>query len=94
MRAVILILILAVIVLIVAIASGLIDITQTRSAAAPDLQANGSGVTATGGQTPAFEVETGKIAVGSQDKNVTVKVPQIKVERPSDANTTATNATH
>jgi len=94
MRAVILILILAVIVLIVAIASGLIDITQTRSAAAPDLQANGSGVTATGGQTPAFEVETGKIAVGSQDKNVTVKVPQIKVERPSDANTTATNAAH
>jgi len=94
MRAVILILILAVIALIVAVASGLIDIRQTRSAQAPELQANGTGVTATGGQAPAFDVETGKIAVGSQDKNVTVKVPAIKVERPTDANTVEANATN
>ena len=94
MRALILILILAVIALIIAVASGLIDIRQTRSAQAPNLQATGSGVTATGGQTPAFDVETGKIAVGSQDKNVTVKVPAIKVEHPADANTVEANATH
>ena len=51
-------------------------------------------MTATGGQTPAFDVETGKIAVGSQDKNVTVKVPAIKVEHPADANTVEANRTH
>jgi hypothetical protein len=86
MRAVILILILAVVALIVAVASGLVDIRQTRDAAAPGLQANSSGVTATGGQAPAFDVETGKVAIGSQPKNVTVQVPAIKVERPAEAN--------
>ena len=91
MRAVILVLILAVVALIVAVASGLINIRQTRNAEAPNVQANASGVTATGGQAPAFDVETGKIAVGSSDKNVTVKVPAIKVERPSDTNAAETN---
>lgn len=94
MRAVILILIVAVVALIVAVASGLIDIRQTRSAAAPEVQANGAGVTATGGQAPAFDVETGKIAVGSKDKNVTVKVPEITVQRPAEANSADTNAAH
>jgi hypothetical protein len=94
MRAVILILIVAVVALILAVATGLIDIRQTRTATVPSVQANGAGLTATGGQAPAFDVETGKIAVGSKDKNVTVKVPEVSVQRPSDANSTATNAAH
>ncbi len=92
MRAVILILILVVVALIVAVASGLIDIRQTRSAAVPNVQANSAGVTASGGQAPAFDVETGKVAIGSQAKNVTVQVPAIKVERPAETNAVANNA--
>src|SRR5215218_11187542 len=49
MRAVILVLILAVVALIIAIQTGFLDIRQTRSAEAPEVSANGAGVTATGG---------------------------------------------
>jgi hypothetical protein len=86
MRAIILILILAVVALIAAIQTGFLDIRQTRGAEAPDVAANASGVTATGGQAPAFDVETGKIAIGSKDKNLTVQVPAIEVKRPSETN--------
>ena len=59
MRAVLLLLILLVLVAIVAVATGLINITQTRPAEVPNVQATGNGVAASGGQTPAFDVETG-----------------------------------
>ena len=95
MRTIILILILAVVALIAAIQTGFLDIRQTRSAEAPDITANGTGVTAAGGQAPAFDVETGKVAVGSRDQNVTVKVPTVEVQRPAQANQAATaNATN
>lgn len=92
MRAVILVLILAVVALIIAITSGFLDIRQTRSAEVPQMSANGAGVTATGGQAPAFDVETGKVAVGSSDRNVTVKVPTLEVQAPqaNQANAAAT----
>lgn len=90
MRAVILILILAVVALIIAIQAGLLDITQTRGAQAPEISADSNGVTATGGQAPAFDVETGKVAIGSKDQDVTVKVPTVEVRRAADANQTAT----
>ena len=92
MRAVILILILAVVALIFAIATGFLDIRQTRSAEAPQLSTNGAGVTATGGQTPAFDVETGKVAVGSTDRNVSVKVPTLEVQSPPANQAATTNA--
>ena len=79
MRAVIFILILAVVAVIIALATGLVDINQTRGAKAPDISATGNGVQAQGGQAPAFDVETGSIAVGSKD--ATVKVPEVKVQR-------------
>lgn len=95
MRAAILILIVAVVGLIVAIQAGLLDITQTRGARAPEISADGNGITASGGQAPAFDVETGKVAVGSKDQNVTVKVPTVEVRRPAEANQAATtNATN
>jgi hypothetical protein len=91
MRTVILILIIAVVALILAIASGFIDISQTRDARAPELSADGNGVTASGGQAPAFDVETGKVAIGARDKNVTMKVPTVEIRQPAEqTNETAT----
>ena len=79
MRAVLLILMLAVVALIVLVATGLIDINQTRPAEAPSVSVNGNGITATGGQTPAFDVETGTVSVGTNQANVTVPVPTVRV---------------
>jgi hypothetical protein len=94
MRAVLLLLILVVVVAIGAVATGLININQTQSARAPEIDATRRGIEATGGQTPKFEVNTGQIAVGSRD--ATVKVPAIEV-RPGDAaaqnETATTNST-
>jgi hypothetical protein len=95
MRTVILVLIVAVVALIIAIQTGFLDIRQTRSAEAPNISANEAGVTATGGQAPAFDVETGKVAIGSKDQNVTVQVPTVELQRPSEANQAGTtNATN
>ncbi len=80
MRAILLILILLVVVAIGAIATGFLNINQRQSAQAPQVEANGSGVAVTGGKAPQFEVETGKIAVGTRES--TVKLPSIEV-RPA-----------
>lgn len=94
-RTVILVLILVVVALIVAIQTGFLDIRQTRGAEAPEISANGSAVTTTGGQTPAFEVETGKVAVGSREQNVTVQLPTLEVQPPAETNqATTSNATN
>ncbi|GAA4749206.1 hypothetical protein GCM10023264_14340 [Sphingomonas daechungensis] len=85
MRAVLLLLILAVVALIVLVATGLIDINQTRPAEVPQVSVNSNGITATGGQTPAFDVETGTVSVGANQANVTVPVPSLKVN-PADGN--------
>ena len=85
MRAVLLLLILVVVIAIGAIATGLININQTQSAQAPDIDATRRGVEASGGQTPKFDIETGKVAVGSRD--ATVKLPAIEV-RPAGGSAT------
>ena len=90
MRAVLLILILAVVILIVAIATGFLDITQSRGAKAPDLDASRNGITATGGQAPAFDIETGSVAVGSRQTNVAV--PTLEVKRPGTPDATNQSA--
>ena len=77
MRAVLLVLILAVVAIIIAVASGFLDINQIRGARAPDIDASSNGVTASGGQAPAFDVETGTVSVGTRDANV--KVPSLTV---------------
>ena len=82
MRAILLLLILVVVVAIAAVATGFIDINQTRPARAPDVDATARGIEASGGQTPKFEIDTGQVAVGSRD--ATVKLPAINV-RPADA---------
>ncbi|HET7709519.1 MAG TPA: hypothetical protein VFK50_08320 [Sphingomicrobium sp.] len=103
MRAALLILILAVVALILAVASGFIDISQTREARAPQVSATTKGVSASGGQSPAFQVETGSVQLGTGTANVTtptvkiegketkVAVPKVTVNRPGDRNQPTTN---
>jgi hypothetical protein len=88
MRAVIFILILAVVIIIIAVATGFLDINQIRGARAPDVAATGNGVTATGGQAPAFDVETGSVKVGTKEQ--TVKVPTLTVQKPDQNQAAAT----
>src|SRR6187402_2242991 len=70
MRAVLLILIVGVVALIILVATGLVDISQTRGARAPQIEAENGAIRAQGGQTPAFEVQTGSVEVGTRDANV------------------------
>ena len=90
MRAVLIVLILAVLVVIAGIVSGFIDITQIRGAQAPEVSATHNGVVAKGGQTPAFDVQTGSVEVGT--RNATVQVPDVRVVPPTNqaANQAAT----
>jgi hypothetical protein len=88
MRALILILIVVVAVVLIAIGTGFVNINQTREAKPPEVSATRTGVTAKGGQAPAFDVETGSVKVGT--KPTTVKVPALVVERPAQ-NKAATN---
>ena len=91
MRAVFFILILAVVALIGLVQTGLVGVTQTRNAALPSVSAQGGKIVAKGGATPAFDVQTGSVGVGSRDAAVplpkvtigtqpgAVKVPSIEV---------------
>ena len=79
MRAVIMILIIIVLAIIAAVATGFIDINQIRGGKAPQVSTTQNGVTAKGGQAPAFEVETGSVKVGTGEANVTV--PKVTLER-------------
>ena len=79
MRAILLVLILAVVAIIALVATGLVDIRQVRGAQAPDVDASRNGVSASGGQAPAFDIETGTVSVGTRD--ATVKVPAIRVNQ-------------
>ena len=82
MRAIIFILIIAVLVIIAAIATGFLDINQVRGAKVPQVAATGNGVVAKGGQAPAFDVQTGSVKVGTKES--TVRVPALVVEKPAE----------
>jgi hypothetical protein len=89
MRAVLFILIIAVVAVIGAVASGFVDINQIRGARAPEVSTTQNGVTAKGGQAPAFDIETGSVKVGS--KEATVKVPRLEVQPPQNQAVPVTN---
>lgn len=76
MRGLILILILLVVAVIAAIATGFLNIDQTRGAEIPQVTVTDNGVVAKGGQAPAFDVDTGKVQV---------KPPEIQVTPTGDA---------
>ena len=90
MRPLLLILMIAVVALLVALASGFLKLSQTREAKAPEVSTTSNGVTAKGGQAPAFDVETGSVKVGT--RQTTVKVPALVVEKAGQ-NQAATNNT-
>ena len=90
MRAVLFVLIIAVLLVIGAIVTGFLNIDQIRGAKAPQIAATGNGVTARGGQAPAFEVETGSVKVGSQPK--TVQMPTLEVQKPAENEVAANTA--
>jgi hypothetical protein len=90
MRALILLLILAILLLIVGVASGFLNISRIRGAKAPEVSATRNGLSAKGGEAPAFDVETGSVKVGS--KETKVKVPTLVVQKPgTDQNQVAVN---
>ena len=103
MRAVFLILILGVVALIALIASGLVNVSQTREARAPQVEAVDGSIRAEAGQSPAFAVQTGSVEVGTREANVAVpkievkrdaaqvKVPSVKVRQPEEAKDNAAN---
>jgi hypothetical protein len=89
MRAVILILIIAIVAVIGAVATGYLDINQIRGAKAPQVSATRNGIVAKGGQPPSFDVETGSVKVGS--KEARVKVPTLEVQPAQNQAAPATN---
>jgi hypothetical protein len=91
MRLILLILILVVIALLVAVGTGLLNVSQTRTAKAPDVSINRAGVSASGGRAPTFDIETGSVSVGTRRRNVAV--PTVSVNPPVDSNQQESNAT-
>jgi len=101
MRAILLILMLVVVALIAAFATGYVDISQTRGARAPKLEASDGSIRAQGGQSPAFEVQTGSVEMGTREANVAVpkievkrdkakvNVPSVEIRSPEEAGTNA-----
>ena len=79
MRAILLIIIVAILLLIAALATGFLDINQMRGARAPAGQRDRQRRHCKGGQAPAFQVETGSIKVGT--KEAKVKVPTLRSSR-------------
>lgn len=63
---------------VAAFAFGFINIDQTRTAKLPDVK-----VETSGGQTPAFDVDTAKIDVGTEKK--TIEVPTVSMEKAKDS---------
>jgi hypothetical protein len=81
MRAVLLILIVALIAVIAGVSTGFLNINQIRAARAPSVAATSNGIAAKGGQAPAFDVETGSVKVGTTEAKM--KVPKLVVEKPT-----------
>ena len=90
MRAVIFILILVILVIVAGVSTGFLNISQIRSAKAPEVTATKSGIAARGGQAPAFDVETGSVKVGT--KETSVKVPTLEVQKAPANEAAANNA--
>jgi hypothetical protein len=76
MRAILLILILGIVALIAVVATGLVDIEgvsrRQDARRRPNRQRRGC----QGRQAPAFDIETGSVAVGTREANVAVPLPK------------------
>jgi len=72
-RTILVILAIAALALIVLLATGILDINQTKEASLPDVD-----VSAEGGQIPAFDVDAKEVVVGTTETNVTV--PDVSID--------------
>lgn len=59
---------------LIAIATGFLEIGQTRQASLPDVKVEG-------GSLPAFDAKVAKIEVGTENR--TVEVPKVDVRKPN-----------
>ena len=84
MRAVILVLILLVVGAIALVATGFVNVNQTQPAEAPAVKVGSDGLVVQGGQQPKFQVETGKIEVGTGQ--ATSPMPEIRVAPGGNGN--------
>ena len=84
MRAILFVLILVVAALILAIASGYLDIDQTQPVKVPQIETGDGGISTSGGQLPSFDVETGSVSVEAAQRNTTIPVPSVTVEAPEE----------
>jgi len=66
--------IVAVVLIVAACAFGLIDIDQTKETKLPE-------VAVQGGQTPAFDVDTAKVKVDSENRDVSVPKVAVSTEK-------------
>ncbi|WP_454886077.1 hypothetical protein [Sphingomonas oryzagri] len=73
MRAILVLLVIVVLVGIAAIALGYVNVTQTKTASLPSISVQG-------GSTPAFNVQTANVSVGTE-KHV-VETPTVNVQKP------------
>ena len=92
MRAIFLVLMLVIVGLLVLFSTGMLNLNQTEPAVAPSVAVTSNGVTASGGQAPSFDVETGSVTVGTKPANVTVAVPSVEVNKPGNQTQPVTNA--
>jgi hypothetical protein len=74
MRALLVLVGIAALVVLAGMATGFINIDQTRTASLPRIE---------GGQAPEFKADVGKIDLGTENKTVTV--PTIDVQKPGEA---------
>ena len=82
MRTILLIVIIAIVGIIVAVSTGFLNISQTEETEAPQVSATLNGVSARGGQAPAFDVETGSVKVGTRE--TVVKTPTLEMHKAGD----------
>jgi hypothetical protein len=52
----------------------------------PDVDRTQNGLIAKGGQAPAFDIETGSVAVGTRQANVAVPLPEVRVKPAGGGN--------
>ena len=64
---------------VAALATGYLDISQTREASVPEIRADDGAIRAEGGQPPAFKVERGSVELGTREADIAV--PKIEVKR-------------
>lgn len=78
MRAVLFFIIIAVLIIIAAMATGFVSISKMRGEA-PQVSASGNGLSVKGGEPPAFDVETGSVKVGTMQTSM--NMPTLEIQK-------------